>query len=68
MQIPVNSRSNSSHSTVTRPRAGSLITARLPLNPHSTTKWLNPQWMMHGKGPSSSRSSGSTRQAFVFMP
>ena len=35
---PVNDRSNSSASTFTKPRAGSLMQAYLPLKPSSTTK------------------------------
>ena len=68
IQIPVKFLSNSSHGTVTRPLAGSLMTAFFPLNPHRTTKWLNPQCMMQGKGPSSSSASGSSLQAEAFMP
>ena len=58
---PVNASSNTSIGTFTVPRAGSFITAQLPLKPHKTTKWLKFQWMMHGNSPPVFRSSGSKR-------
>ena len=48
MQMPVKALSNSSIGILTLPRAGSLMRAFLPANPHSTTKWLKFQWMMQG--------------------
>ena len=68
IQMPVNSLSNSSHERITWPLAGSFMTAFFPLKPHKTTKWLNPQCRIQGKGPSSRRSSGSSLQAFAIIP
>ena len=48
--MPVNESSNWSIGTLTCPRAGSFISAYLPLNPRSTTKWLKFQKIMQGKG------------------
>ena len=61
MQTPVKAWSNSSMDTFTTPRAGSLITARLPLKPSSTTKWSKFQWMMQGKTAFSRMAPSSMR-------
>ena len=60
-QMPVNAWSNSFMVTVTLPRAGSASTARSPLKPHSTTKWLKFQWRMQGNCPCSRSAAGSKR-------
>ena len=58
---PVKDSSNCSMGIWTTPRAGSFSTALPFLNPSSTTKWLNSQWMMQGKVPLSFSPSSSMR-------
>ena len=66
--MPVKDLSNSSGLTLTKPLAGSLIQAYLPLKPSSTTKWLKFQCIMHGNLPFSRMVSGVRLNACTLKP